>query len=157
MSRCRHFGAVAKFRCWALTIPTVGHLTCTKLMSFYGRRYSNHVPSQFQTSSLNHVICITRWQMLCTVLRHLSLKHNLFRTSKQICDALNFALLQWWLIFIFTFTRCLQEALSKSVQRFFSSPARVGQFQLLYAVANYVFPKHWSLLESQSARTCRCV
>lgn len=56
-----------------LLYPTVGHFTDTelRLMFFCARHYLNHVPSQLLTSPPNYVICITHWQVLCTVLRQL--------------------------------------------------------------------------------------
>ncbi|XP_052692801.1 uncharacterized protein LOC128171088 [Crassostrea angulata] len=133
--------------------PPVGHFTDTeiRLMSFYARHYSNHVPSQFQTSPPNHVICITHWQVLCTVLRQLSPeKHNLFRTSRQSCGGLNnFAVV---VDSHFHLDQMFARGIISECSEVFSSPASLGQFQLLYAVANYVFPKHWSLWESQVSK-----
>lgn len=122
-----------------------------RLMSFYARHYSNHVPSQFQTSPPNHVICITHWQVLCTVLRQLSPeKHNLFRTSRQSCGGLNnFAVV---VDSHFHLDQMFARGIISECSEVFSSPAKLDQFQLLYAVANYVFPKHWSLWESQVSK-----
>lgn len=97
------------------------------------------------------MICITHWQVLFTVLRQLSPeKHNLFWTSRQSCGGLNnFAVV---VDSHFHLDQMFARGIISECLEVFSSPAKVGQFQLLYAVANYVFPKHWSLWESQVSK-----
>lgn len=43
--------------------PNVGNFTEgeIKLMSFYAKNYSSHVPVRFETSPPNHVICLIHW------------------------------------------------------------------------------------------------
>lgn len=141
MSRCRHFGAVAKFRCWASTI----HKTYVLLWKALQQPCSQPV-SNFAAQS-------------CDL--HYPLADALYCPSTSVSKAQfipDFETGMWCLELCFVAVvvdshfhlhQMFAWGIVQKCLEVFSSPARVGQFQLLYAVANYVFPKHWSLLESR--------
>ena len=133
--------------------PNVGNFTEgeIKLMSFYAKNYSSHIPVRFETSPPNHVICLIHWQILCTFLRQFPPeKHHMFRTSRQLCDCSGVSTPDNPVVDShFHLDQLFARGITSDCTEFLSFPPHLNHFQFLYAVANYVFPKHWSLWQSQ--------
>ena len=133
--------------------PSVGQFTAAEvqLMSFYAMNYSSHLPAKFETSPPNHVICLTHWQILCTFLRQFPKdRHAEFQTWRRPCDHSGCSIQDNPVIDShFHLDQLFARGIANNCNEILSIPSHLSQYHLIYAVANYVFPKHWSLWKSQ--------